>query len=269
MAEPTGVIFQLIGTSETNFNSSTSTDFYLGASGVTHGSLGLLNNTTTLTKIGVLDATLAHFGMLWGVDTIGTIQNTLLTKSIYVVQGDTSFEIVNSATQWWNRPSRFWWLSTPLTATTKTAMLSLTNSTEFGVVIADAGQLTLVKTYIDDDLVATDETDPVLDSVNSDGSVIILTYNEALDTAHIPDLTDYNVQRSSTRINVSSISIDGATVNLKLAKPIHHMQTVTLSYTQNATESKRIQDAAGNFADAFSNSAVTDILKPVYVLIKA
>ena len=101
-----------------------------------------------------------------------------------------------------------------------------------------------------------DTTKPSLTTATVNGTVMILTYNEALDTNSVPAVAAFAATVGGTAATISSITITGTTVRLNMAANVGHGSTVRLTYTIPNTN--RIQDTAGNDANAFSNQAVTN-----------
>ena len=97
----------------------------------------------------------------------------------------------------------------------------------------------------------------VLPSVN--GASLVLTYDEALDTAHVPAASAFTVtvaDSTAMLADTNPVAISGSAVTLTLASPVTPGQTVTVSYRVPAAEANRLQDAATNEAAALNNQAV-------------
>ena len=110
-----------------------------------------------------------------------------------------------------------------------------------------------------------DTTAPSLSSATVDGSTLLLTFDEALAAA--PNLANNAFEVKATPAGGSQEAVDlsgspaisGATVTLTLAAAVAHGDTVTVSYTAPATGTgNKLQDAAGNEVDSFSDQAVTN-----------
>ncbi|MGY8628421.1 BapA/Bap/LapF family large adhesin [Nitrosomonas europaea] len=107
-----------------------------------------------------------------------------------------------------------------------------------------------------------DLTPPALLSAatSADGSSLVLTYDEPLDTTHPPAIADFVVNVDGTPVTVSNVTVNGSTVTLELATPVNNGETVTLSYTDPTAgdDLNAIQDLAGNDAASLLNSPVTN-----------
>jgi uncharacterized repeat protein (TIGR02059 family) len=109
-------------------------------------------------------------------------------------------------------------------------------------------------------------------SMNTAGTVLTLTYNEALN-ATTAATTAFAVLVAGVSRSVSSVVVSGSTVQLTLASVVGIGQVVTVAYTapttNSATSNSAIQDSAGNDAISLASSSVTnsstaDITAPVY-----
>ena len=120
------------------------------------------------------------------------------------------------------------------------------------------GNLAVVAVF--DDGQTTDTTAPTFQSAatNAAGDEITLTYNEALDTAHVPGTGDYAVTVGGATRSVSNVSVTGSTVVLELSSAVSDGETVTVAYTQPTTAANRIQDAAGNQSASLTAQSVTN-----------
>ena len=94
---------------------------------------------------------------------------------------------------------------------------------------------------------------PQLTQVTTNGTTLVLTYDETLDDASVPAPGDFVVQSGGNTINVSQVSVDGSKVTLTLAAPVQPSQAVSIDYTPGATP---IQDASGNDAAPLSGMDV-------------
>ena len=105
--------------------------------------------------------------------------------------------------------------------------------------------------------VGTDTTVPTLSTATVDGTSLVLTYDEALDTSSEPATSDYSVSvAGGTGVAPSSVDVSGMTVTLTLGTAVTAEQTVTVTYT--VPGSNPVQDAAGNDAVALTNWSVTN-----------
>ena len=100
-----------------------------------------------------------------------------------------------------------------------------------------------------------DTTAPTLSSATVDGTSLVLTYSENLDTNSTPAATDFTVMVAGSTATVSAVAVSGKTVTLTLTSPAGHGDTASLDYTVGTNP---IQDAAGNAAAALTNQSVTN-----------
>ncbi|WP_338818865.1 SwmB domain-containing protein [Acidovorax temperans] len=110
-----------------------------------------------------------------------------------------------------------------------------------------------------------DTTAPVFATATVNGSQLVLTYTDAgtLDAANVPAAGDFAVLVGATARAVTAVAVNAAakTVTLTLASAVAAGQTVTVAYTDpNAgDDTNAIQDAAGNDADSFPATAVSNL----------
>jgi len=103
-----------------------------------------------------------------------------------------------------------------------------------------------------------DITAPTLSSAAVDGTALVLTYDEALDTGSVPAASDFTVKVNTAAVTLATgtpVTVAGRAVTLTLANAVTHGQTVTVSY---APGTNPIQDAASNDALALSDEPVTN-----------
>ena len=95
---------------------------------------------------------------------------------------------------------------------------------------------------------------PVLESAKADGTSLVLTYAEALDTGSEPAPGAYSVTvDGGAGPAVSNVSVSGDTVTLTLATAVTAGPAVTLTYSPG---SNPVQDESGLDAPGFSNRTV-------------
>lgn len=106
-----------------------------------------------------------------------------------------------------------------------------------------------------------DVTAPGLQSaaVNTAGTTLTLTYNEALG-ATTAVAGDFTVNVGSATRTVSSVAVSGSTVVLTLASAVGQGESVTVAYVAPAssalTTNNAIQDSVGNDAVSFTSTAI-------------
>ena len=111
-------------------------------------------------------------------------------------------------------------------------------------------------------------------ATSSDGSMIILTYDEILNSENEPATANFEITVQGERRDVSTVSVSGKTVELSLGSAVTMGQTVIVTYTDptaGVDDENAIQDRAGNDADSLigheftSTSSVTDTTAPTFV----
>ena len=108
-------------------------------------------------------------------------------------------------------------------------------------------------------LADVDDAAPALLGGSVDGSVLTLTFDEALDEGSAPATSAFAVTVTEATRTVSSVGVSGNTVTLTLAPAVTSGETVTVSYTVVTGDTATpVQDAAGNAASAFANTQVTN-----------
>ena len=103
---------------------------------------------------------------------------------------------------------------------------------------------------------------PAYSGAAVNGSTLTVSFDNALDTAHTPDTGDFTVaggdSPSPTVTAVGFKSGDATKVELTLSRAVEYGETgLTLGYTPNAMDAKKLQDADDVVA-AFSGEAVTN-----------
>ena len=101
-----------------------------------------------------------------------------------------------------------------------------------------------------------DELVPSRATVN--GTTLVLTYNEILDSASTPYPFHFYVTADDNRVEVDQVSVGGSMVTLTLATAVEAGQTVTLDYVSGVGQNQ-IQDGEGNAAMSFTDWLVTNI----------
>ena len=104
-----------------------------------------------------------------------------------------------------------------------------------------------------------DEVAPALSSTTVDGTMLTLTFSEALDEGLAPAASAFAVSVGGRARGVSGVTVSGSAVVLTLASAVTAGEAVTVGYTVPTTAAApRIEDEAGNDAAAFSGEAVTN-----------
>lgn len=100
-----------------------------------------------------------------------------------------------------------------------------------------------------------DTTAPVRQSATVNGNTLVLTYNEALNTA-APALSSYSyVLNNGAAVNPATVVVNGQIVTMTFATGALQGQAAALSYVPGTNS---IRDTAGNAAAAFTSIAVTN-----------
>ena len=118
---------------------------------------------------------------------------------------------------------------------------------DYGSVTADSVAVTVVP---------VDMTSPMYWESSVNGSSLVLTYDEDLDTVSEPVAGVFTVTVEGSSRSVSDVSIRGRDVTLALSLAVRHGDVVTVSYA--APSSNPIQDLAGNDAVSLTNEAVVN-----------
>ena len=112
----------------------------------------------------------------------------------------------------------------------------------------------------------SDTTAPQLSTATVNGTQLVLTYSETLDTDSTPSETAFAVSvvdsatAAASTPAVSSVDVSGAEVTLTLATAVRNGDTVAVTYTvgDEANNEEVIQDTTGLNAAALSSEAVTN-----------
>ena len=93
--------------------------------------------------------------------------------------------------------------------------------------------------------------------MSNDGLTLTLTYDEDLDGGNGPVPADFVVSVEGERRTVSTVTVSGTDVALRMASVITSALTVAVTYTDptaGVNDTKAIQDLAGNDAASVSQS---------------
>lgn len=101
-----------------------------------------------------------------------------------------------------------------------------------------------------------DTVPPAITKSEVSGNIVRLVYNELLDETLSPSAASFYVTVGGTARNISSVSIEGNVVSVKLVSSVNSNQKVTISYTKPSNG--QIRDLTGNQAPSFANQAVTN-----------
>ncbi len=100
---------------------------------------------------------------------------------------------------------------------------------------------------------------PVISDATMQGSDILLTYSENLDSTKIPSGNNFYVTVNDVARAVTGVTISNKEVRLLLPSGVLVGQTVKVSYFPDSfLASKRLQNTGGNEAASFSNRTVTN-----------
>ena len=98
-----------------------------------------------------------------------------------------------------------------------------------------------------------DRVVPALASASVNGTILTLTYNEALDAASKPAAEAFAVTVAGDARTVDAVALSESAVALTLASAVAAGETVTVGYTvPTGTDAAPLQDAAGNDAASFT-----------------
>ena len=114
--------------------------------------------------------------------------------------------------------------------------------------------------------------DFLIAATTADGLMIVLTFDEDLDSQNKPRTSDFSVTVQGERRNASTVTVSGKTVTLGLGSAIKTGQTVAVIYTDptaGVDDRNAIQDSVGNDAASLTesvtnNSTVVDTEAPTW-----
>ena len=111
---------------------------------------------------------------------------------------------------------------------------------------------------------ATDTAAPELLRATVDSAALVLTWNEALDTASVPAAETFSVTVASNDRAVDDVVITGSAVELTLASPVVAGEVVSVSYAvPTAPGAAPIRDSSRNAAASFTDTSVRNSTAPV------
>ncbi|WP_027087221.1 SwmB domain-containing protein [Cohnella panacarvi] len=105
----------------------------------------------------------------------------------------------------------------------------------------------------------SDLAPPTVAGVKLEGSTVVLTYNEELDSGHVPFPGNYYVTVSDIPMQVDAVAVSSNTVRLTLHSGVAAGQIVKVSYTVDGNMANKLQDLSGNLATSFNGQAVTGL----------
>ena len=96
-------------------------------------------------------------------------------------------------------------------------------------------------------------------ATNTAGTLVILTYNEALSSTTAAT-SAFAVTRAGSANAVTAVAVSGSTVELTVTDTIETGQAVTVAYTDpsGSDDANAIQDLAGNDAATLGSTSVTN-----------
>jgi len=141
----------------------------------------------------------------------------------------------------------------------------LTNGTEHSVRIVSYNQNgDGASTEVTATPSATDTAAPELLRATVDSAALVLTWNEALDTASVPAAETFSVTVASNDRAVDDVVITGSAVELTLASPVVAGEVVSVSYAvPMAPGAAPIRDSSRNAAASFTDTSVRNSTAPV------
>ena len=109
-------------------------------------------------------------------------------------------------------------------------------------------------------LVDVDEIAPTLTAATVSGTVLTLTFSEALDQDSAPEPDAIVVMVAGDARTVDAVALTGSAVELTLATAVASGETVTVDYTvPTGTNAAPLKDAAGNAVAGFAGEAVSNV----------
>ena len=131
--------------------------------------------------------------------------------------------------------------------------VKITFGTPLPAIIRTGSRSAATVTIVDD----TDTTPPVLSAATVNGTSLVLTYDETLDTGSVPSTGAYSVKvDGGSGTAPAAVSISGSAVTLTLATAVTGGQTVTVSYA--VPTSNPVQNLDRLDAEALTDQAVTN-----------
>ena len=115
---------------------------------------------------------------------------------------------------------------------------------------------------VDNRSATVDETAPVFQHavLSSDGSTIVLVYNEVLDSTNLAPDSAFTVEADGSTVTVSDVKVPNRTRNVEvfLQSSVTENQSVTVAYTDPTAnnDTEAIQDPAGNDAATLTAQTV-------------
>ena len=103
---------------------------------------------------------------------------------------------------------------------------------------------------------------PAPESATVDGTTLVITHSEDLNTGSAPPTGAYTVKVDGNGTTPSSVSVGTRTVTLTLATPVIHGDTVTVRYRVPA--SNPLQDVSGLEVPDFNNFPVDNNTQAIY-----
>jgi len=137
------------------------------------------------------------------------------------------------------------------------------NEFTLGVTATDGNENTSDATDVVLSVGDVDDVAPALSTATFGANEATLTYDEALDTASVPNPSDFlvTVQGESTTIGVNSVSVSGNQVVLDMGREPAAGETFLVDYTPGVNP---LQDTVGNPAEALDDQAlIADEAAPV------
>jgi len=112
--------------------------------------------------------------------------------------------------------------------------------------------------------IVVDTAAPYIISRVSEGGSTSLTLRFTEVVSGAPDGSDFAVVVDSASVTVTTFSLsdDGLSATLTLASAVGSSSTVTLDYTQSATDSKQLKDAAGNAIASIGDPVSVAVSRP-------
>ena len=121
--------------------------------------------------------------------------------------------------------------------------------------IAGNDAVNLANELVTNNTPAPDSTPPALSTAEVNGSSLVLTHNETLDTNSVPANGDFSIGTDGDAQTVTAVGVSGTDVTLTLSAGVASGDTVTVSYTADADP---IQDIAGNDAANLLDQALVN-----------
>mgnify|MGYP003634062138 CR=1 FL=1 len=132
---------------------------------------------------------------------------------------------------------------------------TVSNGTTYYYVVATVDAVGNTSSNSSETSFTADSIIPVLQSATAEGTMLVLDYNEPLESSPVPSNGDFVVKVNNLTRNVASVAISNDSVKITLSSTIIIGDNIQVSYTAGTNP---IQDISGNDAVNLTNQTVTN-----------